>query len=610
MLAPYRDVHYEHASASLLAATPAFAPPRDLMPAYDWQFLRNQLEQRVYGLRQWRYSWWAHWALLAEYILPRRYRWLVTPNNMVRGVPINQAIVDPTGTQALRVCSAGLVSGLMSASDPWFKLSGGEGFEADFEAQQWFDMVEERIYTVMAESNFYKAGAQMFEDLPVFGTAPMLIYEHPRKIIHCYTPCAGEYFLANGSDFTINTFARIFVLTLLQLVEMFGLDNIGPEAQQLWGQKGANLETEFLVAHLIEPNFPTPVPGAGDKKLGVVAGGFAYREIYWLYGRTSPKPLSVRGFREFPLICPRWATTANDSYGRSCGMDALPDIMQLQVMTRRDAEAIEKMVRPPMQADARLKNQPSSTLPGKITYVTDIQTAGMKPIYEVKPDVEKMGVRIEALQKRIERWFFNDIFMAITNMQGVQPRNEFEIAERKAERLQVLGPVIENFYDEAASPAIQRVAAILKRRNMIPPLPDSLRGIPVQIEYISKLALAQRAGKTAAMEQGIAKGAQMAQLFPTQNPLDNIDPDVAYRQYLGAIGFPSKSLRSNDQRDKIRQQQQQALQQQQQKQDAAGAVAGASQAADAAKSLSDTDVGQGQNALELMLGNRAGVPLQ
>jgi hypothetical protein len=31
--------------------------------------------------------------------------------------------------------------------------------------------------------------------------------------------------------------------------------------------------------------------------------------------------------------------------------------MQLQVMTRRLAEAIEKMVRPPMQADVKLKNE-------------------------------------------------------------------------------------------------------------------------------------------------------------------------------------------------------------------------------------------------------------
>ena len=32
------------------------------------------------GLRVNRYSWWTHWRELADYILPRRYKWLITPN--------------------------------------------------------------------------------------------------------------------------------------------------------------------------------------------------------------------------------------------------------------------------------------------------------------------------------------------------------------------------------------------------------------------------------------------------------------------------------------------------------------------------------------------------
>lgn len=607
MLAPYKEpVHYEVASPSLLAATAAFAPPMRWKSDWNWEVFRNQLELRLYGLRSWRLSWWAHWALLAEYILPRRYHWLITPNNMTRGQAMNQAIMDGTATQAANICAAGLMNGLMSASDPWFKLRAGQGEEVDFDGQQWFDTVEERIYTVMAESNFYKAAAQMFKDLTVFNTAPMLIYEHPKEIIRCYNPCAGEYFLAAGADLSVETFYRTFVLTLVQLVEMFGLDNIGSEAQQLWNQKGANLETEYIVAHAIEPNFPTPQPGGpdgGGETLGVVSGGFAFREIYWLWGKMSPKPLSVRGFREWPGICTRWATTSNDPYGSDGpGMNALPDIMQLQVMTRRLAEGIEKMVRPPMQADVKLKNQPSSTLPGKITYVEDVEKGGMRPIYTIDPKIDAMERLIASIQNRIKVWFFNDIFMAISQMEGVQPRNELEIAERKNERMQVLGPVIENFYNEGGARAIKRIFSVLKRRGLVPPLPDSLKGIPVEIDFISKLALAQRAGATASMEQGLRAGAQLNQLFPAQKPLDNIDPDILYRQYLERIGFPNKSLLALADVKKARAAQAQAAQQQQA---AATAAQAAPAAADTAKTMSDTDVGGGINALQMALGTAA-----
>jgi hypothetical protein len=292
-------------------------------------------------------------------------------------------------------------------------------------------------------------------------------------------------------------------------------------------------------------------------------------------------------------------------------MNALPDIMQLQVMTRRLAEAIEKMVRPPMLADVKMKNQPSSTLPGKITFAEDIEKGGMKAMYTVEPRmIAPMEKLIAAIQQRIKVWFFNDIFMAISQMEGVQPRNELEIAERKNERMQVLGPVIENFYNEGGARAIKRIFAVLKRRNLIPPLPDSLKGIPVEIDFISKLALAQRAGATASMEQGLRAGAQMRQLFPTQNPLDNIDPDIAYRQYLERIGYPNKSIRAIGEVQKSRQQAAQAAQQ---KEAAATAATVAPVAADTAKTMSDTDVGGGINALQAMLGNQAagaGAPAQ
>ena len=76
-------------------------------------------------------------------------------------------------------------------------------------------------------------------------------------------------------------------------------------------------------------------------------------------------------------------------------MDVLPDVLQLQVMTRRMAEAIEKQVRPPLVGSMELKNKPTSTLPGHLTYVSDLNHAGIKPIYTVNPDVAAMSVNIQ-----------------------------------------------------------------------------------------------------------------------------------------------------------------------------------------------------------------------
>jgi hypothetical protein len=586
---------------TLLAQTPPAPRKRNEPDDKEWQQCRNLLEQRLYALRDARLSWLQHWAKLAEAILPRRYHWLISPTTSATGQAINQSIIDPTASQAVRICTAGMRSGLMSSSRPWFKIKAGvRNYQPDRAAQIWFEEVESLIYMIMAGSNFYTAGTQMFEDLIVFGTAPMLIYEDRDDIIRCYVPCAGEYFLGAGSDFRVNSFYRTFKLTVLQCVQMFGLDNVGPELQAQWAEKGANIDNEVIVAHAIEPNFPLGRDGE-KTNLGVVPGGFPYREYFWLWGRNTPRPCAVKGYRSQPFITPRWATTSNDPYGRSPGMDALPDILQLHQMTLRQAEAIEKMVRPPMQADVSMKNQPSSILPGRITYVTDLNK-GMKPIYEVQPRIMEMSALIEKIEARVQKWFYNDLFLMLDNLEGVQPRNELEISERRGEKLLVLGPVVEQVENELAA-GIRRIYAIMGRRGLIPPKPESLQQVPLDIEIMSMIALAQRASETATMERVVAVAAQMSPNFPGQNPLDNIDPDRYIREYADKVSFPSKVFFAEEQVAEKRAQMQKAMEQQQNKADAATALTQTAPAvAKAALDASQIQTGGGLSALDLANG--------
>lgn len=68
--------------------------------------------------------------------------------------------------------------------------------------------------------------------------------------------------------------------------------------------------------------------------------------------------LSQSGFDFFPVMAPRWEVTGEDAYGTDCpGMVAIGDIKQLQVGEKMSAQAIEKMVKPPMIAPVSLKNQ-------------------------------------------------------------------------------------------------------------------------------------------------------------------------------------------------------------------------------------------------------------
>lgn len=598
--------NYENAGATLLSQEPTV--PEDNVgktkPDPDWQAMRSHLETRLVALRNWRQSWWTqNWSDLAEFILPRRSIWLTqstggnpNPNNMTRGRPLNTAITDPTATYAVRVCSSGLMSGLASPSRPWFKvIPSSKKLMIDAAAREWLDTIEDRIYTVIAGSNFYNAFAQECEDLVVFGTGPSIIYEDVTDLIRLYNPAVGEYYLSSSATMRVDGLYRLFVMTVSQIVEFFGVDNCPGDIQELWNQKGNALEIERQVAHAIEPNF-----GIGPDGDGKIEGNFTWREIYWVWGAGTEYPLSKRGFVDQPFTAARWSIQSNDAYGRSPGMDVLPDVMQLQVMTRRMAEAIEKQVRPPLIGEMSLKNKPTSTLPGHLTYVTEIGPGkGIRPIYEVNPDVGAMSVNIQVIEKRIQMGLFNDLFLML-EQKLEQEMTAYEVAQKIQEKLQVLGPVIESLLAESLKPKLKRIFNILKRKGMIEPPPDSLKGVPLDIEFISMLALAQKGAATGGIERLLQVLGSVEAVYPQAK--DNVDIDATIREYNDLLGNPQKVLRGPEQVAQIRQQ---AAQQAQQAQKMAGVsqmAEAAGKAAPAAAVLQNTPSGGGQDALSKLLG--------
>ena len=611
----YADAPYEQMSPSLLAMQPPTPRNKLEKPQSDWETIFSHLTARMGMMRAWRWSWWAYWSRLAEFFLPRRYHWVVVANRMQRGSPINDAIIDSTATLSIQICASGLWTGLTSPSRPWFKFEKAmEWLEIDSEGQEWMDDTTKKVETVLAQSNFYTSMAQARQDEVVFGTSPLIIYEDYEDVVRFYNPCAGEYYLAVGARLSVDTLYREFTLTVAQIVEQFTLEECPEQVQKLWNAAGASLENEFVVAHAIEPNFDLANRTDPRGKIKVVPSIFTYREIYWLKGIKTARPLSKRGFREKPFFVLTWSRVSNDPYGRSPGMDALGDQKQVQKETVRKAEFLEKGVRPSMGADASLKNEPASIMPGMITYMS---TAGGEkkffPLFEVNPGwMPHIMADIEKVSERIKRCFFEDVFMAISRMEGVQPRNELELTKRDLERLQSLGPMITADENELST-MILRVLAIMQRRRvrgpdgtmqpLLKPMPASLKGVPLKIGYTSIMRLAQRAAEAVAMKDCFATGGELssaAKAAGVPDPLRTLNLDKAYKHYCEASNFPAGLFYTDDevkQHDAIRAQ---AMQKAQAPDQAMAAV-------NAAKTLSETSTGGG-SALSALMGPQGGAP--
>lgn len=567
------------------------------MPSEAALQLTALARQRIEGMRIRRWSWWSHWAALAEVYLPRRYKWFITPNQTNRGSAINQAIIDETGVLAARGLASGMLSGLTSPTRPWFRLGvPNEQLMSLSSVRLWLAECEKRLMKCFARSNFYQAMGVHYHDLAVFGSAAMIEYEDSEDIVRFYNPCLGEFFFGSSDRLMIDSLAREFTLNVTQCVQQFAdngaaLQKLPGNVTQLWRNSGASRTFEVVVAHLIEPNTDLWQAGAEAKLPYIVPKKFAYREVYWIKGQEAFGPIKVAGYEEKPFIGTRWDTVSNDPYGRSPGMDGLPAVRQLQVEQRRKGEAIDKMVRPPMNASVSMKNEPASIMPGAVNYVVDTEKAGFKPAYQVDPRLQEMMLDIQEVQKRINSIFFMDLFMMISQLNTV--RSATEIDARREEKLILLGPVIERLENEGLDLIIDRTFSIMMRRGLLPPPPAELQGMgqTLQIQYVSMLAEAQRAASTAAIERLLGLAGNISAADPSV--LDNIDVDEAINEYADFLGVSPKVLRSSKAVAAIRQQRQQQQATMEQAQMAMAAAQGG-------KVLSQVKTGAGQNALESM----------
>lgn len=599
------EAPYETMGATFLAAQPTTPTKqvRDALSIRRWGVATERLESTLGSLRMWRYSWWSHWARLAEFFRPRRYHWLVVANRMNRGSAINDSIVDGTGLLAVNVCASGMWAGFTNPSRPWIKIAPQDpNAPLDQEGKAWVDAAEEVLYTVLSRSNFYTIMAQAFEDVVVFGTAPVIIYEDAEDVIRCYLPCAGEYYLGVGARLAVDQLYREFTFNVRQIIEMFGAENCPQEVIKLWQAGGGSQNNEFVVCHAIEPN--TEMNGRdGSPPFRLVPQNFPFREVYWLKGHRTEKPLSLKGFNGRPFMTLRWSTVSNDPYGRSPCMDALGDNKQIQMETMRKGEFIEKLVRPPMGADPVLKNEPASIIPGRVTYIAvDAGKKGFWPLFEVNPaGLPAITADIAGVAQRIDKALFVDVFMAITQMAGVQPRNELELTKRDLERLQRLGPVIDLVEGEIKA-GIIRILDIVQRRKLLPALPESLKKTPLKMTFDNIMRAALQSAKSVAMKDTLATMGGLssaAKAAGVPDPLRVIDLDATARIYAETNNFPAEALFTEDE---VAEHDKQRAEAKAQAQAPDMAMAGVK----AAKTLSDTQV-PGGSALSALLGN-AGAP--
>jgi hypothetical protein len=525
---------------------------------------RQQYDRTASALKQERTSFESHWREIAEYLFPMRPRFTITDRN--RGDRRNQKIIDSTATFAANTLSSGLHAGLTSPARPWMKLSTPDPELAKFPpVAKWLYDVTQRMLTVFQLSNLYKVLPSIYDDMGVFGTAAVGILDDPSDVgrsgdlFRCYQYPIGSYWIDRDNRGLPSTFFREYSKTVEQLIEEFG----GPDGQKLelghdpdWSRFSLTVKRlwdEHQSHQQIEICWM--VTANRDYR----EGALGYRGFPWVSCHfekavnepTHSRVLREAGFHEFPVLVPTWKRGAEDLYGTDCpGMTALGDVRQLQAAQKIKGQAIAKLVHPPLQAPHSVRTQKVSALPSDISYV-DVGAGqeGIRPLYEIRPDVQHLVLDINDVRGLIHKAFHVDLFRMIqlSDQQGSsQPVTAEEIRAREQEKMIQLGPVLESTNDELLDPFIDRSYEMMLRAGIFDdlPAPPDLNGVELVPEYISILAQAQKLTKVAPLDGFNMRIANMAAVHPSV--LHKIDPFELVNEYADAFGINPKLIKSDE----------------------------------------------------------------
>jgi hypothetical protein len=480
-------------------------------------------------------------------------------------------IINNNSTMALRTFTSNMVSGLTSPSRQWVKMVlPDKDLMRHHSVKMWMHGLSLTVNHIFAISNYYQAQRSVYRDLGVYGTAPKILDEDHDTFMHCYNVPIGSYVIGTNDKGVVFKIMRELEYTVDALVDKFGYERCSQRVKDKYDRGDYN--TVVPVVQCIDPNRLYQ-----QDKMGI--GGFRFASAY--YETETPDHaedlLGYKGYNEFPVTCPRWDLLNNDVYGIGPGIETLGDIKGLQILEMRKAQAIDKQVTPPTQGPPGLKTNRVSHIPGGHTSTSMSGNDGIRTLYEVRPDMISLSNEIQRHEMRIDRAFYKDILTAGLNIDKHNVKAA-QINMIDEEKVMSFSPVLERLYDELLDVDVKRAVSIARRRGVVPPPPEEMRGQPLQVEYISPFAQMQKAVGIGSMERTIAMVGQLASMWP--QAADNVDPDAVVEEYAEALGPPPKILLPRDKVQQIREAREQNMQAQQAREAMPEAVKAAKEASE------------------------------
>ena len=502
--------------------------------------LTAELKNNLSRLMDRRSNWETHWQEVADLIIPRKSDII---DHKVKGDKRHLEVFDATAIHSLELLASSLHGMLTSSANRWFSLRFKETLmNENDEAKEWLENVTDKMYIAFQRSNFQQEIFETYHDLCAFGTAGMFIEEDETSIVRFSARHIKEIYISENARGLVDCIYRRFKLTAKAAVEKFGIENVSREVQKIIKHSPFD-EIEFC--HVVKPR-DIYNPKKEDKM------NMPFISVYM--EMDSGKIISIGGFREFPYVVPRFLKASNEIYGRSPGMNSLPDVKVLNKMVEVGLKAAQKQVDPPLLVPDDAMMLPIRTAPGSLNYYR----AGSRDRIEALNigANNPLGLNMEEQRRKaISQTFHVDQLLVTEN----RNMTATEVAQRAEEKMRILGPTLGRLQVELLNPTVVRVFYIMVRINLFPPAPEILQDQEIDVEYVSPMALAQKGQELSSIIRGLEIFGQISQVAPVT---DYIDPQGLVKEIIKILGIPAKVIRSDAEVQQITEEKQAAQQQQ------------------------------------------------
>ena len=502
--------------------------------------LKNDLARLV----EKRSNWEVHWQEVADYMLPRKADITV---ERPKGDKRHTVIYDGTAIHSLELLASSLHGMLTSSVNRWFALRFKENsVNENDEAREWLEDVLDKMYIAISRSNFQQEVFETYFDLIAFGTSCLQIEEDKDDIIRFSSRHIKEIYISEDAKGMVNCIYRRFKMSAKATVEKFGIDNVSLKTINTF--KKAPFDDIDLV-HVVKPR-DIYNPKKMDKQ------NMPFSSIYFEY--DSGHIISQGGFKEFPYVVPRYLKASNELYGRSPGMNALPDVKVLNKMVEVGMKAAQKQVDPPLLVPDDSMLMPIRMSPGSINYYRS-GTRDRIETLNIGAN-NPLGLNMEQQRREAISQTFHVDQLLITENRNMTAT---EVVQRNEEKMRILGPVLGRLQSELLQPMIIRIFNIMLRNNLLPDAPEILLNQEIDVEYVSPMAQAQRGQELSSIVRGLELFGQIGQVAPVN---DYIDPQGLVKHLIKILGLPARMIRSDSEVEELAQQKAEAQQQQMQMQ--------------------------------------------